>query len=143
MKPIRRCIDTVNCILVQETMVAQIQNYLLAWNPVPMEPCLPGTQITVGMTLPKLCITDALNRDSQHSVEGPHTSEEVAQILATAKKAYPQAKIYASTFENVVSAFESCRQRMKVIDDVEAGDTWIYGMFLAFMLFLTGFVCCC
>jgi len=57
---------------------------------------------------------------------GPHSYERVKAIYADLHKRYPQARIIASSFNEIAEELEAVRDQLPVVTS-EIGDTWIYG----------------
>jgi hypothetical protein len=68
-----------------------------------------------------LCM--AFNGDNQ----GPQTLEQALQIYAQLRSEFPNADVFASTFDQFVEQLETVADQLPVID-LEVGDTWIYGV---------------
>lgn len=57
---------------------------------------------------------------------GPHTYEQVKEIYANLHKRYPNAKLIASSFNEIAEELWRLRETLPVVTS-EIGDTWIYG----------------
>lgn len=57
---------------------------------------------------------------------GPHSYEKVKEIYAGLHKRYPNARMIASSFNEIAEELEAVRNQLPVVTS-EIGDTWIYG----------------
>ena len=72
-------------------------------------------------------LTHVLIPDWQTDNHGPHSSEDVMTDLAIIQSQFPNAKIYASTFDAFLVQLETVRDVLPVVT-AESGDTWIWGV---------------
>lgn len=57
---------------------------------------------------------------------GPHTIKQIKEIYAAAKTKYPNAKIMATSLNEVAADLRKMTDRLPIVTS-EIGDTWIYG----------------
>jgi hypothetical protein len=57
---------------------------------------------------------------------GPHTIKQIKEIYATARTKYPNARIMATSLNEVAADLQEMADKLPIITS-EIGDTWIYG----------------
>ena len=58
---------------------------------------------------------------------GPQTPEAATKQFAALRKKYPNAKVFASTFDDFSAIAHTVKDRLPVVTS-EIGDTWLYGV---------------
>ena len=58
---------------------------------------------------------------------GPQTPESATKQFAALRKKYPNAKVFASTFDDFSAIAHTVKDQLPVVTS-EIGDTWLYGV---------------